>query len=184
MKAVIEYYRRKPYIIDETKIYVYIPFERKEITFRYNGKRDLGDVLLEEIAFEAERYSKEGDVLVVARIDEAKEKIVIGYKGGSGNEAILFPSLARLKKIGIVKANSDPQQGNVKYVNFDEEAYVYDMPLEELKNIEAVIIETNEGTKIITRGELEELASGKRVKVVRRKRSKRKTRRRRRSKTG
>lgn len=103
---------------------------------------------------------------------------------------LLFPRPARLCRIGIISKNNNvgKEDGisleNIKWIDFTiDEVYVYEGLIEVAGEWQSIIIETDQGTRVITPNEVVQVAIKPKIKVkkVKKKRKKRKRRKRKRS---
>lgn len=147
-------FNRDTIAIGEVKLGVYRMVEEKIVT-------ESGDPVERMVAILEREEKMPGDYVVVQHIESSR---VFGESLSKERRSglLLFPTMTRLKRLAIIRAEDLAEaegayrlkEGALSWIDIAEDVYVYDASVEAPENVVAIILETENGRRMIRLGSL------------------------------
>jgi hypothetical protein len=151
-KVTIQWFKRDMIVLNDVSFQIYKLISKEE----NEGKGDPLNVLY-KLAEEEKNKKNKGDFFIIT-IESIETKYVIADGIKDRNTRLLYNIPTRLNKVGLItkdKLKLGPEgyfilkNNDIKWIDINEELYVYDGPLKSNEDIELIIFDTDKDRRVI-----------------------------------
>ncbi|MFP3144623.1 MAG: hypothetical protein RXQ93_06385 [Caldisphaera sp.] len=151
-KVTIQWFKRDMIDLNDVSFQIYKLISKEE----NEGKGDPLNVLY-KLAEEEKNKKNKGDFFIIT-IESIETKYVIADGIKDRNTRLLYNIPTRLNKVGLItkdKLKLGPEgyfilkNNDIKWIDINEELYVYDGPLKSNEDIELIIFDTDKDRRVI-----------------------------------